>query len=138
MRYVAKRDHSLKEFSQKLRRFYTKEEVQVAIEWIKQQSWQLSAEQLSERTKKRLHEKHKGIHAINAYLQKRGLPIQQSSHEIELEKALALIERKYPTTQWTHEQKTKAARFLTSRGFSSDVIGGTLSKLKNHQTEEES
>ena len=130
---MARRDHSMRELELKLKRkkFYTPQDIKEAIEWARQQSWMPSEEKLSLQTAQRLHAKRKGIHAINAYLQNKGLPLQPEIRELECEKALALITRKYAKiSHWDHAQKSKAARFLASRGYQSSVIQQTLTHIR--------
>ena len=40
----------------------------------------------------------------------------------ELERARAILARKYPSPAATHEERARRARFLQSRGFSREVI----------------
>jgi len=44
------------------------------------------------------------------------------SSEGELERARAILERKYRAPAATREERAKRARFLQGRGFSSDVV----------------
>jgi len=53
--------------------------------------------------------------------------IDRVSSEGELERARAILERKYREPAATREEKAKRMRFLQSRGFSSEVIFSLLS-----------
>ena len=53
--------------------------------------------------------------------------IERVSAEGELERARAILERKYRTPVSTREEKAKRMRFLQSRGFSSEIIFKLLS-----------
>ena len=53
--------------------------------------------------------------------------IESVSTEGELERARAILERKYRTHATTREERAKRMRFLQSRGFSSEIIFKLLS-----------
>ncbi|HEV2430160.1 MAG TPA: regulatory protein RecX, partial [Burkholderiales bacterium] len=48
--------------------------------------------------------------------------VERISAEGELERAQAILARKYRAPATTREERAKRARFLQGRGFSSDVI----------------
>jgi len=66
-----------------------------------------------------------GAAKIRQDLKSKGVPdeiVATVSAEGELERAAAILERKYRSAAGTREEKAKRARFLQSRGFSSEVI----------------
>jgi regulatory protein len=48
--------------------------------------------------------------------------VERVSNEGELERATAILKRKYHTPAITREERARRARFLQSRGFSYDTI----------------
>ena len=66
-----------------------------------------------------------GAARIRQDLKSKGVPdeiVDSVSDVGELERARAILQRKYRSLAATREEKAKRARFLQSRGFSSDVI----------------
>jgi len=66
-----------------------------------------------------------GAAKIRHDLKSKGVPdeiVDAVSAEGELERAAAVLQKKYRSTANTREEKAKRVRFLRSRGFSSDVI----------------
>jgi len=66
-----------------------------------------------------------GAARIRQDLKRKGVPdeiVASVSAEGELERAAAILRRKYRCAASTREEKAKRARFLQSRGFSSEVI----------------
>lgn len=75
-----------------------------------------------------LHRKGKGHVAMNLALKKRGLPAVDRNGEREIEKAEALLAKKFPRkAKLTLAERQKAYRFLAYRGFDSDAIRTTIS-----------
>lgn len=127
MDYVARRDHSEKELRQKMREQYSQAEIDLAIEYGKEKGWipdsPESQQSLAEKFTQMLHRRGKGIHAINHYLQSKGLPQQKPTYELELEKAQELLENKFASwPKLDAKEKAKAGRFLMSKGFESQVV----------------
>jgi regulatory protein len=52
--------------------------------------------------------------------------VERVSAEGELERARAVLERKYREPATSREERAKRGRFLQSRGFSMDVIARLL------------
>ena len=52
--------------------------------------------------------------------------VDRVSAEGELERAQAILQRKYRLAATTREERARRARFLQSRGFSYDTIRGVL------------
>jgi len=66
-----------------------------------------------------------GAAKIRQDLKSKGVPdeiVETVSAEGELERAQAILARKYRTPAVTREERAKRARFLQGRGFSGDVI----------------
>ena len=66
-----------------------------------------------------------GAAKIRQDLKARGVPdeiVRTVSAAGELERAAAILQRKYRAPASTREEQAKRARFLQSRGFSSEVI----------------
>lgn len=70
-----------------------------------------------------------GAARIRQDLKARGVPdevaemsVSSVSAEGELERAAAILQKKYRSAAGTREEKAKRVRFLQSRGFSGDVI----------------
>lgn len=127
MDYLARRDHSEKELRQKLKKHYTPEEIEDALEKCK--TWLRPPEQLSEVTAHALHRKRKGLYFINQYLRKKGLPSVKKDKDVELQKAQKILQTKY-SKNLAPEQLSKARRFLMSRGFDSETIRECLDWFK--------
>ena len=66
-----------------------------------------------------------GAAKIRQDLKSKGVPdeiVESVSDEGELERAAAILQKKYRSAANTREEKAKRARFLQSRGFSGEVI----------------
>ena len=66
-----------------------------------------------------------GAARVRQDLKRKGVPdeiVASVSAEGELERAAAILQKKYRSAANTREEKAKRARFLQSRGFSSEVI----------------
>lgn len=139
MDMLARRDHSEKEIRQKLKKsLFSPEEIETAITFGKERHWLPNSEQaqlnLAEKAAQGLHRKKKGIHYINQFLYERGLPELPADSDLELEKALQLVENKFSVpasldretrTYW----KGRIGRFLLSRGFEMDIVNKILRKV---------
>ena len=131
--YLAQRDHSPKELIDKLVVRFTPDEAQKAVDWAKNKGWIKSDAELSHKTYQRLSEKNKGIFYINQYLCSKGLPEVQPDSELELEKAIRVLQKKYynKTIDFSDfKQKQKAFATLKNKGFENDVITKSLKLFK--------
>ena len=119
MDYLARRDHSEKELRTKLKKDFTSEEIDKALEYGRTHGWLPDTDEklnaLSDKTARMLHNKRKGIHYINNFLVKKGLPKVAQNMDLELEKARDLIKNK-------KSDAAKAGRFLMGRGFDLSVV----------------
>ena len=144
MEYIAKRDHSEKELKNKLRRLkdfqdrkkprYSVEEIELGIEWARDNKWLKPGDQLAVSVAQTLHGKKKGIRYINAYLAKKGLPSQPMDEDQELEKAIKLIRRKIINKTMDSNLKLKLSRFLISRGFPHNIISKALKGVMSEKS----
>jgi SOS response regulatory protein OraA/RecX len=118
MRYLAMRDHSVKELREKLRRKFTAQEVDRAIETAHANGWLIPPQELSEKVAGQLGRKGKGRIYINRYLSLKGLPIVSWDDDLELSKGKEIVSSKLGfEPPFTPEQKKKVFRYLTNRGF---------------------
>ncbi len=127
MDYLAQRDHSEKEIRKKLKDKFTAEEIDVAIDFGKEQGWipnsPESAMVLAEKTAATLRRKGKGPLYIRQYLKEKGLPPVSSQPVEELEKARELAHNKFSDFEsMDNKEKAKVGRFLISRGFSLETV----------------
>jgi len=126
MDYLARRDHSEKELYEKLKKNFDPTEITLAIEEIKERGWLIPEHDLSEKVTQSLHRKNKGIHYIHQFLTKKGLPLTSVDHEVELEKAMQLVNSriKDPTNL------SKVSSLLKNRGFDTETIGKVIYELR--------
>jgi len=130
LRLLARREHTRQELERKLTPHAgSSEDLQGLISGLKQKN-QLSEERYAEARARQLARKY-GAARIRQDLKAKGvseeLIARFSSSSDELQKAKAILERKYRTPAATREEKAKRMRFLQSRGFSSEIIFSLLS-----------
>lgn len=133
MDFVARRDHSEKELSQKLSRYCEPEVVQQTITWAYEQNWLSAPEKLQQQLAAQLDRRGKGIHKINQKLNELGLDSVKAHFDEELEKARHLIFSKWSANEFrglsftdAHKLRAKIIRFLTTRGYEDAVINSIL------------
>ena len=130
LRLLARREHTRQELESKLAPHAgSSEDLQGLISGLKQKN-QLSEERFAEGRARSLSRKY-GAARIRQDLRAKGvaeeLVARFSSSEDELQRAKAILERKYRMPAATREEKAKRMRFLQSRGFSSEIIFKLLS-----------
>ena len=129
LRLLARREHSGTELERKLLPHAgSSEAVDVLVSELKTKN-QLSEARFAEERARRLSRKY-GAARIRQDLKSKGVSeelIDRVSSEGELERARAILERKYREPAATREEKAKRMRFLQSRGFSTEVIFSLLS-----------
>ena len=130
LRLLARREHTRQELENKLSPHAgSSEDLQGLIAGLKQKN-QLSEERYAEERARRLSRKY-GAARIRQDLKAKGvseeLVSRFSSSADELQKAKAILERKYRTHAATREERAKRMRFLQGRGFSFDIIRSLLS-----------
>jgi regulatory protein len=124
LRYLVRREHSRAELARKLAPHAASPEALAALldELVSRK--QLSDERYAEERARSLARKY-GPLKIRHDLKAKGVAdslVAQVSAEGEMERALAVLERKYREPATTAEEKARRARFLQGRGFSMDVI----------------
>ena len=129
LRLLARREHTRQELESKLLPHAgASEDLQSLISGLKQKN-QLSEERFAEERARSLSRKY-GAARIRQDLRAKGVSdelISRVTGEGELERARAILERKYRTVAATREEKAKRMRFMQSRGFSSEIIFKLLS-----------
>jgi regulatory protein len=124
LRLLTRREHSRTELARKLAPHAESPQALEALLADLAQRKQLSDERYAETRAHWLSRKY-GAAKIRQDLKEHGVAdavIARVSAEGDLEKARAILARKYRAPVSTREEKAKRARFLQSRGFSYDVI----------------
>jgi regulatory protein len=130
LRLLARREHTRQELQGKLAPHAgSSADLDVVILNLENKK-QLSEERYAEERARKLSRKY-GAARIRQDLKAKGVPEELiarfSSAQDELQKAKAILERKYRAPATTREEKARRMRFLQSRGFSSAVIFTLLS-----------
>lgn len=133
MDYVARRDHSEKELRTKLSNKCTADIIDQTLAWAKEQNWLSSSEKLQKQFSEQLSRRGKGVRKINQKLKELGLDAIKPVRDIEIEKARSLATAKwsykdFENLDFKESQKLKAKimRFLSARGYESDIISHIL------------
>jgi regulatory protein len=124
LRLLARREHSRAELARKLAPHAESPEALAALLAELLAKKQLSDERFAEVRSRALARKY-GAARIRQDLRSKGVAaeiIGGVSSGGELERARAILERKYRTPPETFEERAKRARFLQGRGFSLAVI----------------
>ena len=128
LRFLARREHSRAELSRKLAPHAESEAALNAVVDLLQSKKQLSDERFAEERARSLSRKY-GAAKIRQDLKERGVAdelVERVPVEGELDRAKAILQRKYREPARTREEQAKRARFLQGRGFSYDTIRGAL------------
>jgi len=124
LRHLVRRDHSRAELARKLAAHAaSREDLEALLDSLVAKK-QLSDERYAEERARALSRKY-GAAKIRHDLRAKGISdgiVDAVSSEGELERARAILERKYRVPATTREERAKRARFLQGRGFSSDVV----------------
>jgi len=131
MDFLARRDHSELELREKLQRHFSLEEIDTVILEVKERGWILPPQELSDKVNEQLHRKNKGYLYICHFLRKRGLPEVARNPDIELEKALSLIESKHSEFL---NKPNKLASLLKNRGFDTETIGKVIHEIRRNSS----
>lgn len=130
LRHLARREHSRAELARKLAPHAESPEAIEAVLDLLLSKKQQSDERFAEERARSLSRKY-GAAKIRLDLKARGISEEISrrvSTDVdELEKARAILQRKYREPAATREERAKRARFLQGRGFSYEVIRSALS-----------
>jgi regulatory protein len=129
LRLLARREHSRAELRRKLASRAESAEALDALLADLESRKQLSEERFAEERARWLSRKY-GAARIRQDLKARGVRselVERVSSDGELDRARAILDRKYRVSATTREEKAKRMRFLQSRGFSSEIIFALLS-----------
>jgi len=125
LRHLVRREHSRAELARKLAPHAESPKAVEAVVDLLVSKKQLSDERFAEERARVLSRKF-GAAKIRQDLKARGISddisARVSSGPDELERAKAILRRKYREPAKTREEDAKRARFLQGRGFSYDVI----------------
>jgi regulatory protein len=129
LRHLARREHSRAELARKLSpHAESRETLELLLDALAAKK-QLSDERYAEARAHQLARKY-GAARIRADLKAKGIAPEVAarvSGEGELERARAILARKYRDAAATREDIARRMRFLQSRGFSHDTIRKLLS-----------
>ena len=125
LRYLSRREHSRAELARKLAPYAESEAALRALLDELVMRKQLSDERYAEVRAHWLGRKY-GAARIRQDLKAHGVSAHVTE-EGDLEKARAILARKYRGAPGTLEEKARRARFLQSRGFSHEIIRQLLS-----------
>ena len=128
LRFLAAREHSRAELSRKLAPHAESAEALLFLLDELEKRKQLSDERYAEVRSHWMSRKY-GAARIRQDLKAKGVAeevLARVSSEGELERAKAILARKYRDAASTREEKARRMRFLQSRGFSFDTIRGAL------------
>jgi regulatory protein len=129
LRLLARREHSRKELERKLFRYAESPSALAEVLDALSLRNQLSEARFAQERARQLSRKY-GAARIRHDLKAKGVSdalIEQVSSEGEMERARAILERKYKAPAATREERARRMRFLQSRGFSSEIIFSLLS-----------
>ena len=129
LRLLARREHSRAELERKLGPHSGSSAAIAEVLEVLIQKKQLSDERYAEERTRSLSRKY-GAGRIRQDLKAKGVApetIERISSEGDLERARAILDRKYREPAATREERAKRMRFLQSRGFSSEIIFKLLS-----------
>jgi regulatory protein len=129
LRHLVRREHSRAELARKLAPYAESPQAIEAVLDSLLSKKQQSDERFAEERARVLSRKY-GAARIQHDLKARGvsddISARVSSAADELERARAIVQRKYREPATTREETAKRSRFLQSRGFSYDVIRNVL------------
>jgi len=124
LRHLVRREHSRAELARKLApRAQSPEALHALLDELSAKK-QLSDERYAEERARALARKY-GPARIRHDLKSKGIAddlVARVSQDDELERARAVLARKYRQLATTREERARRARFLQGRGFSIDVI----------------
>ena len=124
LRHLARREHSRAELARKLLPHAESPHLLEGLLSELEGRKLLSNHRFAEMRAHVLSRKY-GAARIRQDLKSKGVPdeiVDGVSSAGELERAASIVQRKYRSPAGSREEKAKRARFLQSRGFSSDVI----------------
>ena len=127
LRYLVRREHSRDELARKLAPHAESPEIlEGTLNWLESTN-KLSNQRFAEVRAHQLARKY-GAARIRQDLKAKGITDYPVSAAGELERARAILARKYRESAATREERAKRARFLQGRGFSYDTIRAVISE----------
>ncbi len=134
MDYLAQRDHSSSELRAKLARFeFSPEDIEAALGHVESKGWLLTPQALAQKVAEELHHKKKSHEYILQYLQQKELPPVPRDAELEREKALATLGKRFsPLSKHSDVDKKKIISFLHNRGFDEETIQRVINETSGH------
>ena len=127
LRYLVRREHSRDELARKLAPHAASPEIlEATLNWLESTN-KLSNQRFAELRTHQLARKY-GAARIRQDLKAKGIDDYPVSAAGELERARAILARKYREPATNREEHARRARFLQGRGFSYDTIRNALSK----------
>jgi regulatory protein len=124
LRYLARREHSRSELERKLKPFAESQQLLDVLLGELEGRKLLSNHRFAEMRAHILSRKY-GAAKIRQDLKAKGVPdeiVEGVSSAGELDRARAILQRKYKTPATSRDEWAKRARFLQGRGFSSETI----------------
>jgi regulatory protein len=126
LRYLVRREHSRDELARKLAPHAASPEIlEGTLNWLESTN-KLSNQRFAELRTHQLARKY-GAAKIRQDLKAKGIDDYPVSAAGELERARAILARKYREPATNREERARRARFLQGRGFSYDTIRSVLS-----------
>jgi regulatory protein len=126
LRYLVRREHSRDELSRKLAPHAESPHIlEGTLNWLESTN-KLSNQRFAEVRTHQLARKY-GAARIRQDLKAKGIEDYPVSAAGELERARAILARKYREPATSREEHARRARFLQGRGFSYDTIRSALS-----------
>ena len=126
LRYLVRREHSRDELARKLAPHAASPEIlEGTLNWLESTN-KLSNQRFAELRAHQLARKY-GAARIRQDLKAKGIDDYPVSAAGELERAKAILARKYREPATSREEHARRARFLQGRGFSYDTIRSALS-----------
>ena len=128
LRHLVRREHSRAELARKLAPHAESPQALESVLDLLLSKKQQSDERFASERARVLSRKY-GASKIRHDLRARGVAddvIERVSTGGELERARAILEKKFPSKPQSREESAKRARFLQGRGFSYDVIRSVL------------
>src|SRR5450830_429786 len=123
LRYLSMREHSRIELVRKLSPYAEEaEEVEVVLNWLEASNF-MSAERFSDSLVNRRSSRFGNQR------------VKENLSESELERALAVLHRKFPHAPVDFEERLKQSRFLQQRGFSGKSIQGAMRVEREDEAE---
>ncbi len=134
MDYLAMRDHSRSELRMKLSKHdFLPDDVEAAINHAESSGWILPPLAMAEKVAAHLHRKKKSHNSILKYLQQKQLPPVPRDSDVELQKALSLLEGRFsPLSKPSTLDKKQIMVFLRNRGFDHETIQRVINEASGH------